>query len=418
MPNAPDACSRSLMPSSPSRPNVLRSRRLGVLSWVFLSIVACVEEGPTQKYARTTIIELRDNVVAFESPTFRIGGAEASGPTAFGRIAGAVIDARGRLWIADGQTSQIIRVGRDGRVTDLLGGRGEGPGEFLRVQILGWEGSNVVLYDQSQSRVTLIDEVSDREVVQRVSSMWEDRPKMGIVGLGPASENVFVPVQGLQIRGVVVDGMPNVPGWYEYGPTRVVVESATGASAVLLSEPLNVEDYFDGQRLLRHPLLTGAVPRVWGDTVVLVGTLGGDILVSALGGGEPEALNMSQIPGVELASDARRRIREFLDGLSDQRRPAFVPLKLLDEHGLPDRRPFFDRLILARNGVMWVRRTYDSGLGTRQWEVLTIGGTHLGTALFQSGEDVLAADETHVATVSRDAYDAAVVSAYEHPFRP
>ena len=145
MPNAPDACSRSPMPSSPSRPNVLRSRRLGVLSWVFLSIVACVEEGPTQKYARTTIIELRDNVVAFESPTFRIGGAEASGPTAFGRIAGAVIDARGRLWIADGQTSQIIRVGRDGRVTDLLGGRGEAPGDFLKLQILGWDGSMFVL---------------------------------------------------------------------------------------------------------------------------------------------------------------------------------------------------------------------------------------------------------------------------------
>ena len=139
--------------------------------------------------------------------------------------------------------------------------------------------------------------------------------------------------------------------------------------------------------------------------------------VSAIGGGEPEALNMSQIPGVELASDARRRIREFLDGLPDQGR-RYVPLELLDERGLPDRRPFFDRLILARNGVMWVRRTYDSGLGTRQWEVLTIDGTHLGTALFQSGEDVLAADETRVATVSRDAYDAAVVSAYEHPFRP
>jgi len=63
--------------------------------------------------------------------TWRIGG-EDDDANLFGLIAQVIADEKGRLYVLDGQLSEVAVFAPDGRRTGTLGREGEGPGEFRR----------------------------------------------------------------------------------------------------------------------------------------------------------------------------------------------------------------------------------------------------------------------------------------------
>ena len=70
-------------------------------------------------------------------PLLEIGGAEEVGATQFSGIQAVWTDGAGRLWVVDGQSGELRIFEPDGTHLRTVGGRGQGPGEFLQPQLLG-----------------------------------------------------------------------------------------------------------------------------------------------------------------------------------------------------------------------------------------------------------------------------------------
>ena len=91
-------------------------------------------------------------------PDLSLGGVDVTGPTLFGNISGVHVDRRGNLWVADGQSAELRLFHPDGSFWKSLGGRGEGPGEFIRIRLLGsFRGDSVAVWDDAQGRLTVLD---------------------------------------------------------------------------------------------------------------------------------------------------------------------------------------------------------------------------------------------------------------------
>lgn len=67
----------------------------------------------------------------------RIGTATGDGPDAFGNVISLALDALDRLWIVDSQANEVRVFDRNGRFVRTIGGRGEGPGEFIGARGVG-----------------------------------------------------------------------------------------------------------------------------------------------------------------------------------------------------------------------------------------------------------------------------------------
>jgi hypothetical protein len=90
-------------------------------------------------------------------PILSIGAPDATGPSLFANIGGVRQDARGRIWVADGQSAEIRIFERDGTHARTVGRRGEGPGEFMRVRLLGrFAGDSIAVWDDALGRLTVL----------------------------------------------------------------------------------------------------------------------------------------------------------------------------------------------------------------------------------------------------------------------
>ena len=65
--------------------------------------------------------------------SLRIGTASEGGPDAFGNVISLTLDELGRLWIVDSQANEVGVFDGDGRFVRTIGGRGEGPAEFIGI---------------------------------------------------------------------------------------------------------------------------------------------------------------------------------------------------------------------------------------------------------------------------------------------
>ena len=111
-------------------------------------------------------------------PVLSLGGADAVGPTEFSRIQHVYRDPRGRLWVADGQSGEMRIFNPDGSHWKTRGGRGEGPGEFLRIRMLGpLRGDSVAVWDVGNARLTLFDPEGEFVRTSRLTSRETFTPR-------------------------------------------------------------------------------------------------------------------------------------------------------------------------------------------------------------------------------------------------
>ncbi len=73
----------------------------------------------------------------------------------FGNVEGAAAMADGSVLIRDWQSSEIVRLSPVGDVMEVLGGPGDGPGEFRALRRVFALGDTIVAYDSNLSRVTV-----------------------------------------------------------------------------------------------------------------------------------------------------------------------------------------------------------------------------------------------------------------------
>jgi hypothetical protein len=89
-------------------------------------------------------------------PVLSLGGPQATGPAQFYQIQTVHLDPSGALWVVDGQTCEIRLFQSSGVHLATVGGRGEGPGEFLRPRLLGpFRGDSVAVWDDANGRLSV-----------------------------------------------------------------------------------------------------------------------------------------------------------------------------------------------------------------------------------------------------------------------
>ncbi len=129
-----------------------------------------------------------------EEPLVRIG-VSPDQPALFGVVGGRLLG-DGRLLIADAGNHRFLVLERSGRVRGSLGGRGEGPGEFLNIGWLQMIDGGIVAYDSRARRVTRLSLTG--EVVSTLP-FRPDRPDP------PSDDALWV---GGSVLAVTSTGMP------------------------------------------------------------------------------------------------------------------------------------------------------------------------------------------------------------------
>jgi hypothetical protein len=120
-------------------------------SWVFLNFAALVSlapVAPAQAQARldqlsTRTAELEVSLGSFDHPVL-----------AFSRTSGLTTDDAGRMYILQPMEGQVTVINPDGSLAYRFGRRGQGPGEFQAPSAVVWHGDTLVVADVAQQRAS------------------------------------------------------------------------------------------------------------------------------------------------------------------------------------------------------------------------------------------------------------------------
>ena len=194
-------------------------------------------------------------------PLLSLGGPDASGPTQFFQVQHVHVDPEGRLWVADGRSSEIRIFQADGSHWKTIGGRGEGPGEFVRIRMLGaFRGDSVAVWDNGNGRLTVFSPEGELVRTQRspagddplprASGVFDDGSLLAQVPrllaaasleagqiLGDTARLVRVDVQaGTQLKIGIAPG----PLWLWTGRSQIPIPFTANASFAVLDESVHL----------------------------------------------------------------------------------------------------------------------------------------------------------------------------------
>jgi len=300
-------------------------------------------------------------------PVLTLGGPGAEGPTQFFQIQGLHVDPRGRIWVADGQSSEVRVFLPDGAYYKTVGGRGEGPGEFQRLRLLGpFQGDSVAVWDLGLGRVTVLDPDgnlartelmdSDDGVSIRCSDVFPDGSLLGQVPtILPASSLEPGRILGDSARLVRVDPSLSMkrtwatsdgPRWIWTGRSQVPLPFTANPGFDLLGEELHL---VSGPSFRVRVFEEGKVVRIYGVDQ-----------------------DARQVGGDELA-DYRAFVEEFIpESAKDDY------LGALDSPGLPQELPGYSDVLVSSSGDVWVQ-VYSTDLhSSGAWHVFDGGGVWQG----------------------------------------
>lgn len=329
----------------------------------------------------------------------RIGSID--GPDALTSVAGAVV-VDGRLVVGQPMEWCIRVVEADGSVR-TLGRSGEGPGEFMDISDVGFDGDHVTVFDREIGRTTTL--ALDGTVVstERVPGSWMSRatlygwsarfPATGgravYYGYDASSRDSRSPDNVAPLI-TARNGVPEdtLPPWL-YRDRAIVVES--GGRRTVLQRPIHT-----GVRLDASPD---------GRTLFYADGVGGELVVRAMDlvTGDSTVVRFPA-PEVEVPRawvDSLTRVR---NGAYERAFDAATAARFREASVLPERIPQVDRIVATSSTEVWLRIPRFDG-GDPVWRVVDV---FLGSHRFVSipvGIDVLARDGDTLWGQTRDALD-------------
>lgn len=294
-----------------------------------------------------------------DHPKVRIGSVEGDGPDVFGFV-GAIQYVEGAVVVGDPMNARVSVFGTDGEFRFAVGGRGQGPGEFMSIDVLeGLNGDTVAIFDRRLQRVSLLslgtqaigrtfalngaaggdpelvgaispdhllfrnDEISPRPGLSRQSALVVraslSEGTVDTVGVFPGMEMYWVEVDGEREIGAVPFGLT---GWLAVG--EGVFAYGSGESVLV--------DVYDPQGRMVRSIRTG-----WTGPTVDADARSGYVESRLRGNDSPEM---------------RRRVERVLEALS-----------------LPRTGPAHSRMLYDSEGNLWVAGTRAGG-----WVVFGPGG--------------------------------------------
>jgi hypothetical protein len=300
-------------------------------------------------------------------PAISIGGPDASGPQQFFRVQGVHLDEAGRIWVADGQSGELRIFLADGTHWKTRGGRGEGPGEFLQIRLLGaTSGDSVLCGDSGADRITVFDPEGEFVRTERLPS--SERP-------APRPFHVFN-------DGSVLGQLPRVLAAQSLEPGQIFRDSVELVRVRLDLEELEPYGSAPGPRWLwtgRNqvpvPFTTNASFDVVGNDVHLVA--GPEFRVEVHNGEGLRAIyGVEREPRIVSASDLdsyRGFVQEYLP---EPMRADY--LEALDNEERPNRLPGYDRVIASSDDHVWAQVYESDPAAPHDWDVFDREGLFRG----------------------------------------
>lgn len=334
-------------------------------------------------------------------PTLSIGGDDVTGPTQFSRVQGVYVDKARRLWVAEGQAGELRIFEPSGAHWKTRGGRGEGPGEFIQVRLLGgMDGDSVLAGDSGADRITVFDPEGEFVRTERLPS--SERP-------APRPFDVFE-------DGSVLGQLPRILPAASLEPGQILrdsVELVRVRSASEVAEPYGTASgplwLWTGRSQVPVPFTVNASFDVVGSEVHLVS--GPDFRIGVL-----DAAGLRETYGVNRAARAVRTAdidgyRAFVEEyLPEPMRPEY--LAALDIELRPRLLPGYDRVLASADGHVWAQ-VYESDLAApHEWDVFDGRRRFVGRVRVLSGFSPMVVTRDVLVGVWRDPMGVEYVRAY------
>ena len=324
-------------------------------------------------------------------PSVSIGGPDASGPTQFFRVQGVYLDRSNRLWVADGASGELRIFEEDGTHWKTMGGRGEGPGEFVQIRFLGATSADAVLLgDSGADRITVFDPEGEFVRTERLPS--SERP-------APRPVDVFA-------DGSVLGQLPRVIAAASLEPGQILRDSVELVRVDLGAQ--SAEPYgsaggplwlWTGRSQVPVPFTTNASFDVVGDDVHLVSA--------------PEfRVRMLNSKGLRAIYGVERELRTVGEADLDSYREfvqEYLPgemqaeyLEPLDHEERPNHLPGYDRVVASRDGFVWAQVYAADLTAPHDWDVFDAEGRFCGYVHVWSSFYPMAITEDAMVGVWRD----------------
>lgn len=300
-------------------------------------------------------------------PVLSFGGAEADGPTQFFRIQDVHFDQLGRLWVADGQSAELRIFLPDGSHWKTLGGRGDGPGEFRRIHLLGsFRGDSIAVWDDALARLTVYEAEGDWFRTQLLPT--GDGPPIRARGLFPDGSLLGqIPriIQSASIREGQILG----------DSVRLVRHDVGDSTEVFQAGAMGPRWLWTGRNQVPVPFTWNAGFDVIGETVHLAA--GPEFRISVFRNGEIKAIyGIDRRPGQVTEAD-RDAYRTFTEEFIPEPGSADY-LAALAHPDVPTEMPGYSRILAASDGGVWARIYSPDPSGPFTWDVFTESGEWMG----------------------------------------
>jgi len=320
-------------------------------------------------------------------PLVSLGGANAVGPEQFYVVTGVHLDARGRIWVSDYQSGELRVFGADGSHLFTRGGRGDGPGEFRGIRLVGeMPGDSILVADQPNGRVSVYEPDGDLARTERILNegrafprpfdVYPDGSVLGQVPVVYASDAVEA--------GQLLPSQVRLVRFSTDRPQRTLVEGIEGAPFV-----------WTGTAMVPIPFTANAAFGLRGEELHLaagpdfrIRVYDGDRLVRIYGVDRPR-----QPVGPDDVAAYRDRVETAYSG---QRQEDF--LSVLDRPEVPDNLPAYPRLVVSRDGTVWAGRYGPDA----PWDVYGVDGALLGSVRVPADFNPTSIRNGHIAGVWLD----------------
>ncbi len=337
-------------------------------------------------------------------PSLRIGAVEGEPGYELSDVTGVVRAADGRIVVADGGSQEVRFFRPDGTLLERLGGRGEGPGEFIGLSGVGRGSTGMIwAYDFTLRRISWLTAAGS---LVRVTTLGPEPPVLSPVGALPDGSFVLKQLWGAQqAAGAIRPGLRRDPVAYVrfdpngrlvdtvgLFPGREIVLTEEGGRGVMSSAPFgrtSVAAVRDGL------LLVGSETRFEVEERAADGPL----------------IRVFGIPGRDLRlrdEDVRRYAQERLAAAPPDRRREVE--RDLEDAAYPELRPAYGDLIVDAEGNLWVGAWALAVPET--WTVFGGDGAWLGDVRMPPGFYPRDIGDTWVIGIVRDALDVEQVVMY------
>lgn len=336
-------------------------------------------------------IGAQEQLVAIDS----VGSTE--GDDSFGRIVNIRVSPEGALAVAQLGLGEVWVFDPEGK-RQVVGRRGEGPGEFGFVSAVAWRGDTLVVVEGQRSRVSLM------AVDGRYLRGHTTASSLAAQSYGPAG----------YLRSGLTLAAPRVSSSSTAAPKPVLLVGPDDQVVDSLGEvrhrrvsstaSLGSGEIFVFQHPLPNYTRTALSPdgRHFATADEREGRDGSELRFTLYGdtGNELGRTTVSLETDPASDDDVLDRLGDLIEGLSKDLPAASVRRSILNAVELPDRVPALSSFLLDDAGRLWVGSVEKSG--TVVWRAWSIEGDLMRTWIVEPGLDVRQIHDGGAVAIRRD----------------